>query len=590
MSMQWDLTGIYPKFSDHTFKTDMKRLGHSLDLLEQFSPADCQDSETAVEKYLTLLADYKTIYSKLMAYTYLKASNNSRDEEAFKVFENLEKTSARLTEPQVRFRRWIKTVKDKSELVNKTELLKEHSFYLAQEIDKSRYLLSEKEEAIAAELKRTGSGAWSKLQQKLTSTLPVKVEVDGQEKILPLPEVRNLAYSKDSRARKNGFEAELEAYKLIEEPVAAALNGIKGEVITLSEKRGFYSPLEETLFNTRMEMETLQSMHEAIVDFLPEYHDYYRFKARLLGEMDTLPFYDLYAPVGKTDIRFSYDEAKDFILEKISAFSPEMGSLYKIAFEKNWIDSDPRDGKSGGAFCYSIKPLEESRILLNFTGSFTDMTTLAHELGHAYHAYCLKSEGILNSDYPLPLAETASIFSETVICKAALEESTGDEALTILENRISEAGQYIVEIYSRFIFEDNLFKARKESVLSVQDLNSMMSEAQQQVYGNSLHEDYYHPYMWLAKPHYYEVEENYYNFPYAFGLLFALGLYRLSLEKGKSFLEDYKKLLQISGQKSILEAAKSVGINVNSTAFWKASLDLIRKDIQKFMQIASSHP
>ena len=589
MSMQWDLAGIYPEFSDPSFKADIEKLTLSLDLLEKYDPAVYRQDQGAAEQYLVLLADYKTIYSKLMAYTYLKASDNSRDEEAFKVFENLEKASARLTEPQVRFRRWLNNLEDPAALIYKSELLKEHSFYLEQEIDKSRYLLSDKEEAIAAELKRTGSAAWSKLQQKLTSTLPVKVELDGKEKILPLPEVRNLAYSKDGKARENGYKAELEAYKIIEEPVAAALNGIKGEVITICNKRGFTNPLEETLFNSRMEMKTLQSMHEAIVDFLPEYQNYYRFKAGLLGKEESLPFYDLYAPIGKADIRFTLDEAKNFILEKISAFSPEMGNLYKKAFDENWIDSDPKNGKSGGAFCYSIKPMEESRILLNFNGSFTDMTTMAHELGHAYHAYCLKSEGILNSDYPLPLAETASIFSETVVCNAALEASPGDEAFTILENRISEAGQYIVEIYSRFIFEDNLFKMREESVLSVPDLNTLMSDAQQQVYGDSLHKDYYHPYMWLVKPHYYEAEENYYNFPYAFGLLFALGLYNLSLEKGSAFLEDYKKLLRVSGQSTISEAAKSIGININSVDFWKSSLDLIRKNIRDFMQLANSH-
>lgn len=253
MSMQWDLAGIYPGFSDRSFKKDMGKLAHSLDLLEKYNPAEQQNDETAAEKYLMLLVDYKNIYSKLMAYTYLKASDNSRDEEAFKVYESMEKASARLTKPQVRFRRWLSSIENPSALINKTDLLKEHSFYLTQEIDKSRYLLADEEEATAAELKRTGSAAWSKLQQKLTSTLPVKVELEGQEKILALPEVRNLAYSKDGKARKNGFEAELKAYTMIEESVAAALNGIKGEVITLCEKRGFSNRFLERFFKPDQE-------------------------------------------------------------------------------------------------------------------------------------------------------------------------------------------------------------------------------------------------------------------------------------------------------------------------------------------------
>jgi len=582
MNKRWDLSNLYQGFNDDRFKKDREQLNRILDDLESWDQKDFGDNTEKAVYFIDKMTAFYQFYIKLSAFSHLTVSTDARNEEGLKVIEKLEREATRLTAPRVNFQQWLGRMEDLDGLAESSPLLQEHRFLLHELAEKSRYLLSENEETIVSKLKQSGSAAWTRLQQKLTSTLVVDVEIEGEVKKLPLPEVRNLAFKKDPELRRNGYEAELKAYEDIAEPVAAALNGIKGEVLTLTERRGFNHPLDETLLNSRMEKETLDTMLEAMVDFLPHFHDFYKTKARLLGHENGLPFYDLFAPMGKVDMEFSLEEARDFILTNISSFSTEMADLYRQAFSESWIDAEPREGKRGGAFCANIHPIGESRILSNYTDSFSDMITLAHELGHAYHGHCLNQESILNSSYPMPLAETASIFSETIVTNAALKEADPDQVFAIIEGRISHAGQVIVDIYSRYIFETRLFEARESSSLSVDELNNLMTEAQKEAYKEALDHRYLHPYAWLNKPHYYMAGNNYYNFPYAFGLLFGLGIYALYLERGKSFLEDYKTLLAATGKNKVAEVARMVDIDLNSRHFWDSSLAVIKKDIDYF--------
>ena len=237
----------------------------------------------------------------------------------------------------------------------------------------------------------------------------------------------------------------------------------------------------------------------------------------------------------EADMKFSYEEGTKFVEKNFRTFSDHLGDFANKAINKNWIDVKPREGKVGGAFCENLHFIGESRILLNYGDNFGDVVTLAHELGHGFHGECLNNETTLNSDYPMPIAETASTFCETIIKKAAIKDATKDEALTILETEISDCTQVIVDIYSRFLFEKSFFESRKESALSVEEIKELMVNAQKEAYGDGLDPNFLHPYMWAWKPHYYDTEYNYYNFPYAFGLLFAKGLYAEYLKKGAGF-------------------------------------------------------
>ncbi len=587
--MRWSLDELYSSFESEEYMEDLERVDKYLQDLMDWSDKNLKSPEnpaTKIETYLNKLIDFSLPFVKLITFASLRSSVNAKDELAHKYLDILHMKYTETTKPFYQFKKFIHSIDNLDEIIESSDFLKEHRFYLNEIKLSTNYLLSQAEEILISKMKNTGSKAWTKLQNKVTSTLLVDLEIDGQMKKVPLPIVRNMAYSPDKALRKKAYEAELKAYKKIEETSAACLNGIKGEVITICDLRGYSSPLEETLIKSKMDEEILKTMFTAIEEYLPVFHKYYKKKAQLLGHEGGLPFYDLFAPVGKMNKRFTYEEARQYIVSNFRSFSNRLADFADKAFENRWIDAEPREGKSGGAFCSNIHPIKESRIMANFDGSFSNVITLAHELGHGYHGSCLIDESILNSDYPMPLAETASIFCETIVVNGALEEASEEEQLSILESSLQDAGQVIVDIYSRFLFEDELFRRRRDHSLPVKELKEMMIDAQKKAYGSGLDERYLHPYMWINKSHYYSAGRNYYNFPYAFGQLFSKGLYVKYLYNREAFVERYDKFLRETGKNNIADVAHIMDIDIYSVDFYRSSLKLIEKDIEKFIELA----
>jgi len=319
---------------------------------------------------------------------------------------------------------------------------------------------------------------------------------------------------------------------------------------------------------------------------LPSLRRYYKHKAKWLGHANgQLPYYDLFAPIGNVDMSLNHEEAAEFIIKHFSNFNPEKGQFVRDMFEEGHIDLEPRSGKRGGAFCHNLHPIKQSRVLMNYDGSFYGMTILAHELGHAYHGYCLNDANYLNSVYTMPIAETASIFAETIVTNAALETATRDEAFVILNNQLSSMIYVIMDIYSRYIFESNMIAARENGSLSVDELNALMADAQKQAYGDALDHNLLHPYMWLCKPHYYMVNRNFYNFPYMYGLLFGNGLYAIYQREGASFADKYAAILAATGSNSLEAVGEISGINVRDKAFWASSLKVVENALDRFCEM-----
>jgi pepF/M3 family oligoendopeptidase len=449
----------------------------------------------------------------------------------------------------------------------------------------TEHMMSPKEEILASKLGATGASAWETLQSKASSQLAYDVPLPEGTQQMPIMAIRNLAFSGDRALRKIGYETELKAYETHAEVSATALNGIKGEVLTLSALRKFDSPLDETLFNSRMTRKTLDTMLQTMENFLPEFRRYMKAKSKLLGNDGPMPFYDMFAPVSESDQSYTIDEARKFIVTYFADFSSDLSNFADKCFEEQWIDFEPRAGKVGGAFCSNIPSINQSRVLLNFTGKLKNVLTIAHELGHAFHGDRIMSESILNTSYPMPLAETASIFCETIVRNAVLKNADDDLKLSILENSLSSATQVIVDILSRFYFETAVFEERKDHPLSVTELKELMINAQKKAYGEGLDENYLHPFMWLNKNHYYYAARNFYNFPYAFGLLFATGLYAKYLTHPDIFLPKYDEMLKATGKMNILDVCAIIDINPEDEAFWTASLEKIKEDVDAFEAI-----
>jgi len=452
--------------------------------------------------------------------------------------------------------------------------------------EEARHLMSPAEEELAAELDLSGGIAWARMYQNLTSQILVPIEREGQTVELPMSQVRNLARDPDRAVRRSAHEAELAAWERAALPLASALNSIKGQVLTLSRRRRWESPLEASLFDNGIDRATLDAMMTTAREFFPDFRRYLRAKARLLG-LERLAWYDLFAPVGSGGRSWRFGDAEAFIVTQFARYSPRMGDFAARAFRERWIDAEPRAGKVGGAFCMSLRR-DESRILLNHDPTADSMFTLAHELGHGYHNLNLAQQTMLNRDTPMTLAETASIFCETIVRNAALQDASRDETLEILEAFLSGACQVVVDITSRFLFETALFEQRATRDLSVAELCALMIDSQKQTYGDALDEQTLHPFMWAVKGHYYSSGFSFYNYPYMFGLLFGLGLYAAYQRAPDAFQARYDDLLASTGLASPLELAARMEIDLRSPAFWRASLEVIRRDIDRFESLAAA--
>lgn len=577
MKTEWALEPIYKGLDDPQYEADMQAVEK---LIAEFAKTvkEAGTAEDCAEKLLLLEEELVLKISRLGLYLSLRQSVEAENGEVMAQDSRLMKMYSQLMPFTAAADKIFAKIEDVDALAQKSEVVKEYTFLLKQAKENAKYLLSDDVEEIISAMDMTGGSAWDQLQSFLTST--VKVDYEGET--VTLSEIRNMAYDSDQTVRKAAYEAELACYEKIQDSIAFALNNIKNQVTFLCHKRGYESPLSMTLKQSRMTKETLDAMLDAIKEYLPTFRKYLRKKAEMLGHENGLPFYELFAPLGKSDKKFSVEEARDYLVNCFETFTPEMSDMMKEAFDNEWIDFFPRKGKRGGAFCAGVPGMKESRILTNYDGNFGSISTLAHELGHAYHNRQTENNRPMNQDYSMPVAETAFTFNETHLGHFALASATPEEKLALLENDLMEKTQCIVDIYSRFLFESAVFEQSQSKFLMADDLKAIMLDAQRQAYGEGLDENYLHPYMWVCKGHYYSSGLSFYNFPYAFGNLFAVGLYNMFLEEGESFVPKYKAMLKATPTCTIEEAGAMMGVDLTDKKFWESSLALIAKDIEAF--------
>lgn len=583
MNSDWNLDNIYVSVNSKEFKEDFVNYKKLVKELNNWCSENFNDTNEAVKKleYYINAKNRILAFDKLIIYVNLAHSIDTTNEELSKAIDMLEVAKAETSYQDTAIVDFVKKLGNIEGIINKSALLKEHSFYLMEVKEKGEHTLSAKEEAVISKMKNSGSLLWEKQWDQLSSTLMV----DYKDNELTLSEVRNLAYDKSEEVRKSAYLAEINAYGKIEQPCAFCMNGIKGEVITLAEMRNYKSPLDMTLKESRIDNDILQAMFSAVEEKLGDLQEYFIIKAKALGHKGSLPFCDLFAPIVNTDKSYTIEEARDFVLKCFYGFSKDLGDFAKSAFEKNWLDIMPKKGKVGGAYCETVHSMGESRILLNFGGAFDDVITIAHELGHAFHNTRLFKLSELNSFYPMPIAETASTFCESIVVNEALKNASGNEKIGILENDIMGLTQCIVDIYSRFLFEDSVFNERKNGTLSSEELNNLMLSAQKKAYGKGLDENYLHKYMWVCKPHYYDNEFNYYNFPYAFGALLSKGLYSLYKKMGDEFLPLYDRVLSASSTMPLDKVAEIAGIDLYNKDFWITGIEQILAEIDELKKM-----
>ena len=584
MNKEWSLDVLYKGFDDAEYREDKVGFKKLLEDMIAFSNSlsESKDEETTFLKAVDYMEQHELLGKKMGYYLYLRQAVNTSDSETVNEINVFEKQSSLATKPLAVIKKFIAGIKNMEIYYEKHPKLKEYEYLFSEIKKEAKYLLSDDVEEVIARLNISAASAWSSMQSFLTSTL----EVEYLDNTITLSEVRSKAHDEDVEIRKDAYIAEVKALEKIKDAISYSLNNIKTQVNTICELRGYESPLAMTLIDSKMKRETLEALLEAIREALPSFHKYLKHKAKILGHEHGLPWYDLFAPLGESNRKLNVEEAKDYLIKHFKGFAPDLAEMVEEAFDQGWIDFYPRKGKVGGAFCENMPFVKQSRVLTNFEGSLSDVVTLAHELGHAYHGLNIQDHLPLNVDYSMPVAETASTFNEALIMEAAIGEAEGKEKIALIESQLQDVTQIICDIYSRYLFETAVFEKSKTGFLFADELKEMMLTAQKEAYGDGLDHNYLHPYMWVVKGHYYSASTNFYNFPYAFGGLFARGLYEKYKTEGEAFVPKYRALLKATTVMSVEDAARQAEINLEDPQFWRTSLKTVEKMIDEFVRLA----
>ena len=586
MNKEWDLSPLYTGLESPEFLADfaaLEALSAEFNALCADLPAENRGE--AIRKVLTLQEKIAEKAHRLYSYAELRSAVNTGDEGAVNATAKLQKLLSDSSAAEAAFRTYVGKTENLDDLIAADPFLGEYAYLLRTMQDDAKYTLDEKVEEALAKMNLSGGSAWENLQAYLTST----VTADDRGEKLTLSAVRNLAYDPDPAVRKDAYEAEVACYDKIRDGVCFALNSLKQQVTTECELRKGGSPLEMTLRASRMKKTTLDAMIRAIEEYLPVFWKYLRAKAKLLGYEGGLKWWDLFAPMGKNTATYTVEDAKQYLLDHFRPFAPDMADMMAQAFDEAWIDFYPHAGKVGGAFCANLPMIRQSRVLTNFDGAFGDIVTLAHELGHAYHGMMIEAHRPLNLDYSMPVAETASTFNETVVMNAALDEATDPEVkLGLLESQLQDTTQIMCDIMSRYWFETAVFEKAKQGFAFPDELCEMMKQAQKRGYGDGLDLDTLNPYMWVCKSHYYSAGLSFYNFPYAFGGLFAAGLYAQYRREGEAFLPKYRALLKATTVSSVEDVARMADIDLGDVNFWRSSLEIFKDRVDQFLKLAGA--
>ncbi|MBU8933610.1 MAG: M3 family oligoendopeptidase [candidate division Zixibacteria bacterium] len=590
---KWDLETIIPggskspQFKKHRDKVEasLKSAAANLEALpEKIDDASLSQWVDFVLQYQAILADIELV----LALSGCLTSQDVKDDVAAAIegkgdeyLSEWEKLNAGLEA------RTLKISDDQWDLLIQAPALDKLAFPLNEmrEIAKSKMPLEQ--ESLALELAVNGYHAWNRLYDKMAGDLRADFEEDGETKSLSMGQLATKMSSPDRDVRKRAFEAMYSAWGTRADLAAMALNAQGGFRLSLYSNRKWDSVLHEPLTMARLKESTLDAMWSVVADEAHKLKPYVEAKKKLLG-IDKFSWYDQFAPCGKSDAAIPFDEAGKFIVDNFRTFSTNLADFAEMALEKHWVEAEDRGGKRGGGFCTGFGPIKQSRIFMTYAGTFENLLTLAHELGHAFHQWVLKERPYLSQQYPMPLAETASIFAETLVVDAALKQATDpQEKLMLLDQRLQAAYGMFTDLHCRYIFDRSFYAERGKGIVQKDRLCEMMVEAQKKAYGELLDESGHHPLFWCSKLHFYLTGQPFYHFPYVFGYLFSGGVYDRACKEGSVFTDKYRSLLVDTGSMMTEDLAqKHLGVDLSTRSFWEDAVARSLADVDEFVKLA----
>ncbi|WP_058302577.1 M3 family oligoendopeptidase [Gorillibacterium timonense] len=586
----WDLDCYFPGGSESkqflAFLDDLKERAVSFRsrLEKAASPQSLEDAES----YADLVHEFQAIFNGIFegeSFTGCLAAQDQADRKAVALGNHVQDISAVYQSAMSLLDRFLSGIPDDVfAALLKQAPWSDAAFYLNERRFLSKDKMSPELESLASELAVDGYHGWGELYNTAVGKIQIPFEEDGKTELLSAGQAFNKLHSPDRETRVELFKRWEAAWEDQADFCADALNHLAGFRLRLYKQRGWDSVHKEPLAINRMTKETLDTMWGTVEKNKDIFVRFLERKAKLLG-VDRLAWHDIDAPIGKAEKKLSYEEGAELIIEQFRSFSPKMADFAKYALENRWIEVEDRPGKQPGGFCTPFPIEEESRIFMTYSGTSDNVSTLAHELGHAFHDDVMKGMPPIAKHYAMNVAETASTLAETILSDAAIKAETDKEAkISLLSDKIQNAIAMFMNIHARFLFETNFYAERENGLVSIERLNELMVEAQKQAYRDSLSE--YHPHFWAAKLHFYATDVPFYNFPYTFGLLFSSGIYQTAQQEGEGFEDRYIALLRDTASMTVEElASKHLGVNLEQPDFWQRAIDLYVADVNQFLEL-----
>lgn len=581
LNQTWDLDVIFPGGSA---SADLRRVMDEAESLLADLQARSANLGSDVDAWAQFLVDLEEAFSKLGeagAFISCLTAQNVKDQEALILQGRLGAQRAQAQAVQNHLAELLRNLTDEQfAAIVSDERNREIDFSLTEIRELAVDRMDLERELLATDLAVDGYHSLYTLYQTVVGRM--RINVDGEE--LSVGQAANRFASPDRAARQALFSSWEAAWEKESDLIAYALNHLGGFRLSLYKHRGWDDVLKEPLAANRIRRETLDAMFSAVESARPRLKQYLDRKAKLLGA-DGLAWYDLEAPIGTAEQHISYDDAAAFITEQFGKFSPDLARFAQSAFEKRWIEAEDRPNKRPGGFCTSFPISKQSRIFMTYSGTPGCQSTLAHELGHAYHSHVMEDLRIAVQDYPMNLAETASTFAELIVSSAAIEAATDPgQRRVLLAQRLNDAVAYLMNIPARFLFESRFYAARAKGQLTPQELNELMEGAQREAYADGL--TVYHPHFWASKLHFYLTYQPFYNFPYTFGYMFSAALYARAKAEGPMFEKRYVALLRDTGSMKVEELAKKhLGEDLTDDTFWKQGLEVAYSDLEQFLNL-----
>ncbi len=599
----WDLDSLYPHPESDEFQSLLNEFRSAIEQLAADSEELPQfDVEPAAwTGFLDRVADILGQYEDLRAHVGCHAAADAENKALHGIEGRLSAISPTWQQVLTNIELGLRDIDEDrlQTIASRDQQLESILFFLLDRRRAGALRLPKAQELLAAELAVDGLDAWSRLYDRLSGELRIPVMERGE--IVRKSPGQVQFDSPERSVRQNNFFASDKAWRTIADSCADALNHIAGARLTKYRRLGV-DHLALPLHLNRMSRQTLDTMWQVISDRKHCLERYFSAKAARLG-LERLAWYDVQAPLptcprpsresGRTagaSGTLAWDEACSAVASCLTDFLPDFGTFSERAMREGWVEAENRPGKRQGGFCTGYPTRKQSRIFMTFTGSPDSMSTLAHELGHAYHSYVLRDQPLLLQDYPMNLAETASTFAEAVVNDQRLKAaSTDHDRLAILDNMCADAVAFLMNIHCRFLFEDRFHQLRADGELTAERLSELMESAQREAYCNSLADDGYNPTFWISKLHFYISGWPFYNFPYTFGYLLSQGLYARAQEAGEQFADQYRRLLIATGCMSAEQAVQyTLGDDLTRPDFWNRCIDLIESRVDQFVQLASA--